>query len=84
MLNLQSIWKKQIAKLLSIIVVLAIIAVLLHFLIDLASEYFPTIVPYLDYIYVATDAAIVGVGGYFIIGILKKLINVYLLSLIHI
>ncbi|BDC18167.1 mechanosensitive ion channel family protein [Acidianus sp. HS-5] len=80
MLNLQSIWKKQVAKLLSIIVVLAIIAVLLHFLIDFASKYVPSIVPYLDYIYLATDAAIVGVGGYFIIGVLKKIINVYLLG----
>ncbi len=80
MLNSNSTWKRQVVKLLSIIVVLAIIAVLLHFLIDFASKYIPSIVPYLDYIYVATDAAIVGIGGYFIIGVLKKIVNIYLLG----
>jgi small-conductance mechanosensitive channel len=80
MLNLQINWKRQVVKLLSIIVVLAIIAILLHFLIEFASSNFPVIVPYLNYIYLATDAAIVGIGGYFIIGVLKRIINVYLLG----
>ncbi|ARM77034.1 mechanosensitive ion channel protein MscS [Acidianus manzaensis] len=73
-------WKSQVVKLLIILIVLAIVAVLLHAIARIIVTYIPALGEYIHYVDLAIDAAIVGIGGYFVISIIRKIINVYLLG----
>uniref|UniRef100_A0A2U9IKS1 Mechanosensitive ion channel family protein n=1 Tax=Acidianus sulfidivorans JP7 TaxID=619593 RepID=A0A2U9IKS1_9CREN len=73
-------WKSQLIKLLLILIILAVIAVFLHAIASLIVTYVPALNPYLHYLDLTIDALIVGIGGYFIISVIRRIINIYLLG----
>jgi small-conductance mechanosensitive channel len=73
-------YRNQTIKLLLALIILAIVAFSLHLLSDFLIREVKPLAPYVDYLDLAIDAAIVGIGGYIIIRVLQKLISIYLLS----
>lgn len=70
-------------KLLLILLGLAVLYYVLTFSAKLIVSGFPQLKPYFNYVDLAIRASIVGVGGYFIISIIRRVLNVYLLGKIE-
>lgn len=73
-------WRSQIIKLLLILIALAIITFLLRVMTEFLVTYIHSLYPYLNDLNLALTATVVGIGGYFIISIMRKIISLYLLG----
>lgn len=73
-------YRNQTIKILLTLIILAIIAFSLHLISHFLVTYVKPLAPYVNYVDLAIDAAIVGIGGYIVIRILQKIISIYLLS----
>ncbi|NON61649.1 mechanosensitive ion channel family protein, partial [Acidianus sp. RZ1] len=65
-------YQQKTIKIILFLISLAVLLVILHFLTRYFSSYYPPIIPYLRYVNLGIDATIAGIGGYYIIRMLKR------------
>ncbi len=73
-------YRNQTIKILLTLIILAIIAFSLHLITHFIVTHVKPLAPYIDYVDLGIDAAVVGVGGFIVIRLLQKVVSIYLLS----